>query len=34
MKRFYSPTITDALTAIGIIVAFYGFLAVVAILAF
>jgi|JI61114BRNA_FD_contig_21_8075414_length_214_multi_3_in_0_out_0_1 hypothetical protein len=34
MKRIYSPTITDALTAIGIIAAFYGFLAVVAIVAF
>ncbi len=34
MKRIYSPSITDAITAIGIIVAFYGFLAIVALVAF
>jgi hypothetical protein len=30
MKRIYSPALTDALTAIGIIVAFYSVLAIVA----
>lgn len=34
MKRIYSPTIADAITAIGIIMAFYGCLAVVALIAF
>jgi hypothetical protein len=32
MKRIYTPVLTDALTAIGIIVAFYGFLAIVALI--
>ncbi len=33
MKRIYTPALTDALTAIGIIVAFYSFLAAVALIA-
>jgi len=33
MKRIYSPVVTDALTAIGIIMAFYGIMALVAIIA-
>lgn len=34
MKRIYSRELTDALAAIGIIVAFYGALAIVALIAF
>jgi hypothetical protein len=34
MKRIYSPALKDALTAVGIIVAFYSFLAIVALIAF
>jgi hypothetical protein len=33
MKRIYSPVLTDALTAIGIIMGFYGILAQIALIA-
>jgi hypothetical protein len=34
MKKIYSPAVKDVLTAVGIISAFYGFLAIVALIAF
>ncbi len=33
MKKFYSPVVADTFTAVGIILAFYGILALIALIA-